>query len=247
MRLDVNKDETMPGTRTLAGRGGNNHAPAGAATRRAALALAVLLAPAAALAQAMPEDNPLVQRNIPAEATAENAVVARDRALAAGQRLAYERMATQLNLPRNLSDSQIEAMVQSLVIESERITPRGYVARITVNFSPGAVGAGRAAAPGMATPAQPGRGPAVATVEAVARYRTFPEWVEISRRLNAAPQVARIEVVTISGEMARLRLGLRSQPPDAAAELVSSGLQLAPGPIDARPGEGWRLGLAGGR
>jgi hypothetical protein len=246
-------------------RRGRNHAGARAATaRRALLAFALLapvppaVAPAPALAQATPESNPLVQRGVPAEATAENAVIARDRALAAGQRLAYERMASQLGLSRGLSDSQIEAMVQSLVIESERITPRGYSARITVNFNPGRVPGGRAAAGLGADPAAPApppgapagtpaRGPAVATLEAVARYRSFPEWVEINRRLGASPAVARVEVVTVSGEGARLRLGLRSQPPEAANELAGSGLLLGPAGMDARPGEGWRLSLAGAR
>jgi hypothetical protein len=249
--------------RTTRAAGGHNHGRAPRAIARALAAALLAAAPAWTLAvppahaQAVAEDNPLVQRGVPAEATAENAVVARDRALAAGQRIAYDRMAGQLGLPRGLSDSQIEALVSSLVIESERITPRGYSARITVNFNPQRV-AGRApggAAPGPSGPAfgtpapgaaSPG-GPAVATLEAVARYRSLPEWAEITRRLNASPAVARAEVVTVSGEMARIRLALRSQPPDAAAELAQGGLLLGPAAMDARPGEGWRLALAGYR
>jgi hypothetical protein len=49
--------------------------------------------------------------------------------------------------------------------------------------------------------------------------------------------------VALSGEQARLRLSLRSQPQDAAAEFAQGGLLLGPGAA----GEGWRLGLAGGR
>jgi hypothetical protein len=235
---------------------GRNHgaAPAATALRAALLALGLLAAPVAALAQAAPDSNPYRQTGVPAEATAENAVIARDRALAAGQRLAYERMASQLGLSRSLSDSQIEALVQSLVIESERITPRGYSARITVNFLPNRVGGGAAGTAGAAPlpgtappPSAPSRGPAVATVEALARYRSFPEWVEITRRLNASPAVTRVEVVTVSGDAARLRLGLRSQPPEAANELASSGILLGPAVMDAAPGEAWRLTLAGFR
>ncbi|WP_237217748.1 hypothetical protein, partial [Falsiroseomonas oryziterrae] len=129
-----------------AGRG-DNHARVRGAIIALLLAFGLLVAPATA------QDNPLVQRDVPAEATAENAVVARERALAAGQRLAYERMAAQLGLPTGLSDRQIEAQVASLVIESERVTPRGYAARITVNFR--APGAARA-------PAAAGEGPQVA-------------------------------------------------------------------------------------
>jgi cardiolipin synthase len=236
-------------------RRGRNHAgaPAATAPRRGLLALGLLLAAAPALGQPLPDANPYQQRNVPAEATAENAVVARDRALAAGQRLAYERMAGQLGLSRGVSDSQIEGLVSSLVIESERITPRGYSGRITVNFNPARVGGGSAPATAGAAPPPgaapaPARGPAVATLEAVARYATFPEWVEINRRLSASPAIARVEIVSVAGDAARLRLGLRSQPPEAATELAGSGLLLGPTvptPMDARSGDGWRLTLAG--
>ncbi|WP_203072892.1 hypothetical protein [Falsiroseomonas ponticola] len=242
----------------------------------AALAFAApVLLPMPAYAQATPEENPLVQRGVPAEATAETAVIARDRALNAGQRTAYDRMAAALGLPRGIPDAQIEGLVQSLVIESERITTRGYSARLTVNFNPGRVAAmggrspgappGAIGAPGtlFSAPGGPATGPApagtptaqapgiggpaVATVEALALYRSFPEWVEITRRLGAASPVARFDIVSLTGESARLRLGLRTQPPEAAAELAQSGIALAPAPIDSRPGEGWRLSLAGGR
>jgi hypothetical protein len=189
-------------------------------------------------------ETPLVQRDIPAEATAENAVVARDRALLSGQRIAYERMAASLGLPANASDRDIQALVSSLVIESERVTPRGYAARITVNFNaPGGAANPLAAQVPPPLPGAAAQGPTVASLEAVARYRSLPEYADLTRRLAAQPAVARVEIVSISGEQARLRLGLRSQPQDAAAEMARGGLLLGPGAA----GEGWRLGLAGGR
>jgi hypothetical protein len=235
-----------------AGRRRKNHDCLSWATGRRALlgaAMAALLAPQIAHAQS--DENPLVQRGVPAEATAENAVVARDRALAAGQRLAYERMAAATGLPARLSDSQIEALVQSLIIESERITPRGYTARITVNFNPqrvAAMASGRGAAEAGASPAAPAprTGPPIAHVEALATFRSLPEYIEISRRLAGAPVIARTEVLGISGEAARLRLSLRSPPNDAAAELGQAGLAIGPAGFGAQP-EGWRLALAGFR
>lgn len=259
--MPVGQDDTqrITGLRHRAGLGtraggANNHGRAGGAIAGAMLGAAAALLPAlvpglvllAPPALAQPEDNPLVQRNVPAEATAENAVVARDRALAAGQRIAYERMAAAMGLPRTASDAQIEAQVASLVIESERITPRGYAARITVNF--------RAPGAGMATPAAPppvpGRlagGPTLASLEAVARYRSLGEYIEIKRRLEASGAVTRVDVVTVSGEAARLRLGLRSPPMEAAAELGRGGIALAPMGAAAGAAEAWQLGLAGGR
>lgn len=226
---------------------GNNHAWRRGAITAAAVLCGVMLLPAPTAAQdslpldaaagaTAPADNPLVQRDVPAEAVAENAVMARDRALAAGQRIAYERMAAALGLPLAASDQQIEAMVSSLVIESERITPRGYSARITVNFNPAGLGPRPPQAP-------PPTSPAVASLEAVARYGSFRDYLDLTRRLAAQPAVARVEVMAVSGEAARLRLGLRSQPETAAAELAQGGLLLGQG----APGEGWRIGLAGGR
>ena len=231
--------------------GGDNHA-----RRLRAIALAAALGcalgqPAAPRAQGGPDassapasETPLVQRNIPAEATAENAVLARDRALLAGQRIAYERMAASLGLPANASDGDIQALVASLVIESERITPRGYTARITVNFNPpgGATGPLAAQVPPPVPGATP-LGPAVANLEALALYRSLPEYGDLTRRLAAQPAVARVEIVSITGQQARLRLALRSQPQEAAAEMARGGLLLGPGAA----GEEWRLGLAGGR
>lgn len=250
-------------------RGGNNHASVASAIRMLGLLLLLLcgMAPAPAVAQ----EDPLVQRGVPATATAETAVMAREQALNAGQRLAYERMAASLGLSASASTQQIESMVRSLVIESERITARTYTARITVNFNPQRVAAagGRVPASPDAAPApqqdgtQPSEapappmasGPAVTTVEAMASYRSFAEWVEITRRLEAAPPVARVQVVSVAGNQARLRLGLRSQAPEAAMALASAGLALAPAtpaPYDPRTGaasagEGWRLSLAGFR
>ena len=238
----------MPGIRIDEARREHNHGGAAAsiAVRLSAALLSLLLC---LITPAFAQDDPTVQRGVPAEATAENAVVARDRALASGQRIAYELMAAAMGLPTGLSDNQIQGMVRSLVIESERITPRGYSARITVNFNAGRARASGEAAGGggAATSGAARRGPAVATLEAVALYRSFPEWVEINRRLAAAGPVARTEVVSVSGDRARLRLSLRAQPSDAVPDFAESGLELAQGPMDARPGEGWRLTLAGGR
>ncbi|MGK7867350.1 hypothetical protein [Falsiroseomonas sp. E2-1-a20] len=260
----------MPASLRRGQRSGNNHAAGGSATRvLRAICLAVLLALTPALAgPGMAQEDPLVQRGIPAEATAETAVLAREQALNNGQRLAYERMAASLGMNPRASDAQIEGMVRSLIIESERISARTYTARITVNFNPQRVAAagGRAPAPAFdgsapaappgapAAAPNPGSGPAVTTVEALASYRSFAEWVEITRRLSTAAPVARMQVVAVAADGARLRLSLRAQPAEAAAGMADSGLFLSPTMADPRlppnpvPGrEGWRLSLAGAR
>lgn len=199
------------------------------------------------------------QRGVPADATAENGVIARDRALAAGRRAAWDRIAGAIGTSRTASDAQIEAMVGSIIIEEERITPTRYSGRITVNFNPGRV---RAFADGaaLAGPGADGRPPsdpmpretdprhqpqqaAGTSITAIARYATLAEWLEIRRRLSGGGPVSGMQVLAVATDRAQLRLSLRMAPNTAAAELARVGIMLAP-PLGG-PGDGWRLGLAG--
>ncbi|MEO3470372.1 hypothetical protein AAFN86_00790 [Roseomonas sp. CAU 1739] len=208
----------------------------------------------AAAPAAAPAPISFTQRGVPAEATAENGVVARERALANGRRAAWERIAS--GSGRSLSDAQIEAMVSSIIIEEERTSPTRYTGRITVNFNPGRArgyiggaataeggggGGGSAPAEGTADRRPQGPMPAAATVEVVALYGTLNEWLELRRRLAGAS--ARIDVVAISTDRARLRLGLRAAPGVAAQELATQGITMTPG--SGAPGDAWRVGLAG--
>jgi hypothetical protein len=229
------------------------------------LALALLLAafalgPRPAEAQdpgATSSGNPYVQTGVPAEATAENGVLARERAFAAGRRAAWARLATELGMssPPAVSDAQLESMVSSIVIEQERVTPTRYAGRITVNFNPGRArgvlgsrapaGGGAPDSGGGAAPiAQAPPGPPSTWLDAVATYRSMEEWLELQRRLKGAGAVASVQVQAIAVDRARLRLGLRAPGPVAAGELAAVGVSMAP--VAGGPGETWRLGIAGG-
>lgn len=226
-----------------------DHIRRGLATAGLLWALAL---PHLAVAQALP---PLVapqaeapggftQRGVVAEATAEDAVAARERGMIAAQRAAWTRLAAEMSLPP-ATDRQIEAMVDSVVVEQERTTLTTYTGRLTVNFNPGRVQsfAGRPVATPAPAAAVPGGPQIPATfLEVTARYGSLAEWLDVRRRLLAAASVAQVDVLAISTDQARLRLGLRAPPAQVAGELAPSGLRLAAG---ARPGEGWRVGLAG--
>lgn len=246
----------MPLKGGLARARGKNHAAWIIAT-----ALLAAAAPASVRAQDSAPPAPaaisFVQRGVPAEATAENGVIARERALAAGRRAAWDRIASAAGVTRNLSDGQIESMVASIIIEEERTSPTRYAGRITVNFVPSRVraitGSGVAAEGGGdgQTQGQPGggdnapprpaaAGPVVANIEAIALFASLNEWLELRRRLQGQ---ARIEVVAISTDRARLRLGLRAPPGVAGPDLARQGITLAPG--SGAPGDAWRVILAG--
>ncbi|GGJ23357.1 hypothetical protein [Neoroseomonas lacus] len=210
---------------------------------------------AAPAAPAAPAAISFTQRGVPAEATAENGVVARERALANGRRAAWERIASAAGVTRSLSDAQIESMVSSIIIEEERTSPTRYTGRITVNFNPsrarsytggsgvaegGGSGGGSTSGEGAAGRPQ-GPLPAASTVEMVALYGSLNEWLELRRRLTGA--AARLDIVAISTDRARLRVGLRSPPGVAAQELAVQGITMTPG--SGAPGDAWRVGLAG--
>lgn len=245
------------------------------------------------LAGAQEAGSGFTQRGVTVETTAENAVVARTKALTAAQRQAYEKMASELGFSRSASDSQIESMVDSIIVEQERATRTGYNGRLTVNFNPrkvssfagissgGGGGTATAEAGGgsgapssssyVAPPVVPTNqafNPAAAFVETVAHFNSMPEWLDLRRRLLGSPEVSSVDIVAIAVDGARLRLGLRMQPAEAAQGLASRGILLqqaggippagrpgvlappvrmgaSPVPV-AQPGAAWHLGLAGG-
>lgn len=191
----------------------------------------------------------LTQRGVPAEAVAENGVQAREKALAAGRRIAWERLLAETGQPGGtLSDQQIENMVSSIVIEQERTGPTRYSGRITVNFNPSrvrqAMGGGGAApiAGNVGTTGRVLGGPASQWVEAIATYGSMGEWLELQRRLRAAGSVATVGIQALAVDAARLRLGLRLAPQQAAAELAAQGIALVP----AEGAAAWQVGLGAG-
>lgn len=202
------------------------------------LLLGAFCAPAGA------QDNPLVQRGITAEATAENAVQARERAFAQARRAAWQRLAAQTGSTDNPSDARLESMVSAIIVEQERTTPTRYVGRLTVQFASGTAGLTRPAAT-AAAPATGGMlnvpAAAVASVDAQAQFAGLAEWLELRRRLGTAEGVAGVEVTALAVDQARLRLSLRARPEEAAGLVSGSGLW-----VDGS-GPAWRIGLAGGR
>jgi hypothetical protein len=194
----------------------------------------------------------LTQRGVVAEATAENGVVAQERAFAAGRRSAWDRIQGMVNAPRRPTDAELDRMVRSIVIEQENTGPQRYSGRLTIQFDANAVqsfaeGAEVRAAtlpsgtasesPISMTPATP----VLASLEATARYASLNEWLEIRRRVVAAG--ARLDVMAITIDRAHLNIGLRVPIGIAPETFGQHGLQLTRG--SGAQNDQWRLGLAG--
>ena len=197
-----------------------------------------------AVAPAMAQDSPLIQRGVPAEATAENAVQARERAHAAARRTAWQRLAAATGASQNPSDSQLESMVSALIVEEERITGTRYVGRLTVQFASGTAGLSRSGGSGgVNIPGAPqAPAAALASVQAATQFGSIREWLELRRRLSAAEGVSNVEIIAISPDAARLRLGLRNRAEEAPGALLSAGIW-----VDSSQGPDWRIGLAESR
>ena len=191
------------------------------------------------------QDNPLVQRGVPAEATAENAVAAREQAHANARRIAFQRMTEAMGAHAGTpSDAQLERMVAALIVETERTSSTRYIGRLTVQFSPRQV----ASVTGRSVSSPGGSGGSVGVdipmaaqsyVEAQARFGSLQEWLELRRRLRNSNSVSSMDIVAISTDAARMRLGLRQQRDEAAALLNAAGLAVIP------EGAGWQVGLSG--
>ncbi|MBM3571825.1 MAG: DUF2066 domain-containing protein, partial [Alphaproteobacteria bacterium] len=84
-------------------------------------------------------------RDIPVDATAQAAAQARERALAVGQRQAFERLVARLTQPDDgarlgaIDDDAIQALVLGIELSDERTSPVRYLAKLTVRFQPGAI------------------------------------------------------------------------------------------------------------
>ena len=204
---------------------------------------------------AVAQDNTgLRQSGIAVEATAADAVQAREVALAGGRRAALNRLAAAVGTTApSLSDRQIDGMVASIQIEEERVTSTRYSGRITVVFNNqarnmlgsgvtgGSAGVGGGGA-GYAAPGSMAGQPASNYLEASTSFGSLAQWLDLRRRLLAAGPVASVNILAISTDGALLRLGLRAAPPEASTALANGGVLLTPPGTDGEP---WRVGLGG--
>ncbi|WP_456305152.1 hypothetical protein, partial [Elioraea rosea] len=173
-------------------------------------------------------------RGVPAEATADTATAARERAIAGGLRSAWQALlarespgdAARLS---GVSGEEIERLVESYEVENEQIGLTRYAATLNVFFRPERVRGLLAARPAGGTAGR---------VEVVAPLSGLQDWVEIRRRLAGAPSIGGYEVIALSRREARLALSVPGGQASAASALQSAGLRLSEG------AGGLTLGLA---
>jgi hypothetical protein len=77
-------------------------------------------------------------------------------------------------------------------------------------------------------------------MEASSQHGSLSEWLEMRRRLRASGSVASMEIISLSMDAARFRLGLRQPAPEAATALTGAGL------IINSNGASWQVSLGAG-
>ncbi|WP_291297098.1 hypothetical protein [Elioraea sp.] len=192
----------------------------------AGLMLAALAAPLAPLPAWGQGGSGFVVRGIAAEAAAETATAARERAIAGGLRsawaalLAREAPGEQARLGA-ISAEELERLVESYEVENERVGAQRYAATLTVAFRPEPVR--------RLLAARPASGPS-GRIEVTAPLNGLSDWVAIRQRLAGSPAIRGYEVLALSRREARLALTLPGGQAEAAAALASAGLALRDGP-----------------
>jgi hypothetical protein len=84
-------------------------------------------------------------RNVPVDVTAENATIARERAIVQGQRIAFDRLLERMTLAEDKAalskptDAELGGMIQNFEVQEERLSSVRYVAQLAFGFRPDAV------------------------------------------------------------------------------------------------------------
>ena len=110
--------------------------------RRILLALAVVAAPTAALAQSGRVSDVFEVRGVNVDVTAETAVQAKDRAYLAGRQQALNELLRRLTLSAhhaglpNASGSQWDALIRTYQVENEKLSATRYIASLRFRFAP---------------------------------------------------------------------------------------------------------------
>ncbi len=179
---------------------------------------------------------PYVVSGVPVDVTAADAAMARDQAIAEGQRKAFSMLMEQLvgvekaATIQTPDDAQLAGMVQDFEVESERLSSVRYIGVMTYRFDAASIDAiiGKPAdgMPDVTIGAVPS-GP-VQTLSVVVPIASLRDWVEIQRRLSGIPSVQRAEVRSLArteGELNLVFFGDEAQLQQALAQRQLSLLQ----------------------
>ncbi|MDE2029838.1 MAG: hypothetical protein KGI97_04660 [Alphaproteobacteria bacterium] len=236
---------------------------AAAATAAPAASSAPAALPAAASVAVPTMTGPYTVANVPADVTADTAAHARDQALTQAEHTAFAKICASVGAPSGMaaiSDDAVAALVQSFEVQSEQLSPVRYIGVFTIQFDPaalqqalgkyaaalanvgGAAQAGAAETNGGTNMAPPGN---YAHLTVTVATPSLAAWTQTKRRVELAPQVARVDVLALGRGESHIDLAYTGDIDGLQQGLAAEGLALQQGPDGA-----WRLtdnGIAGGQ
>lgn len=182
------------------------------------------VAPAAALS------DPYTVTGVQVDQAVSSAQAARDEALLAAERKAFDILKQQLaasgsadagSLPTP-SDAQLAKMVQNFEVAGEKVSARRYSGSFTIRFRPTTVA--RVEAPTQATDvAQPA---AAATLSATYRFASLSDWSLAQQRLAATGSVKATNLQAIGRGYVRVEIHYSGTPDSLNHALAAQGLTL---------------------
>ena len=181
--------------------------------------------------------DPYTVADVNADVMADTAAHARDQALMQAERSAYGQLCGRLGVTDNsikLTDDALAALVQSFEVQSERVSAVRYIGIFTIRFKPAATlkktGASVAGEEGKILP--PG---SLSHIAAAVQTDSLAAWAQIKKRLNAVPQVARIDTLDLGRGVSHIDLSFAGSLDDLKQAVTVQGLVLR------QSGSGWEI------
>jgi hypothetical protein len=168
-------------------------------------------------------DDPWEVRDVAVDASAENALAARDKAIAQGYARAFEALAARLTAGSTATPhpdlSQLDSLVRDFEVQSERGSATRWIGVLTVRFRPDRTQAylarsgARIAAGALDTP---GEAPALAGVEPwtgpaqrfglVLPIGSLADWISARDALQRTPGTKKVELTGLARNQARIAI-----------------------------------------
>jgi hypothetical protein len=170
---------------------------------------------------------------VDADVTADTAGHARDQALMLAERAAYVQLCKRLGVEDNsakIDNDTLAALVQSFEVERERLSAVRYIGVFTIHFNPATIQKKLSLpiAPVLpaSNPKTTPQGP-VSHITVDVMVDSLPTWAQIKKRLTAAPEVVKIDTLTLGRGFVRIDLSYSGELGRLVRAVTDQGLILS--------------------
>jgi len=186
-----------------------------------------------------PQTESYTVADVNADVTADRSGHARDQALTQAERTAFMQLCARLGIAAEhvakFSDDDIAALVQSFDLQSERLSAVRYIGVFTIHFKPAAMQkkigrylpvAGIVASNASLNGVKSLPSGALSHMPVTVQTPTLAVWTKIQRSLNAVPQVAKVDVISMGRGASHVDLSYGGSVGDLQQAVTGQGLVL---------------------